>query len=237
MAAIGALTAGVAHEVRNPLFGISSTLDAFEARFGGDGQYQRYLHVLRGEVDRLVSLMGALLDYGKPPVQETAPVKIDEVIGGALRATEPLAKSRGVNLDEQCLAPGMTIRADAQRLCQVFQNLLENAIHHSSVDDSVIIRYEACDLDDRLWAQCRIIDSGPGFRAEDLPHVFEPFFTRRKGGTGLGLSIVQRIVDEHGGIITAANGPGGGAVMTIKLPVVDDGTSMHNAEGTPFGDP
>jgi signal transduction histidine kinase len=72
--------------------------------------------------------------------------------------------------------------------------------------------------DGQRWIECVVADSGPGFRAEDLPHVFDPFFTRRHGGTGLGLSIVHQIAQEHGGEIVAANRPQGGAAMTVRLP-------------------
>jgi signal transduction histidine kinase len=73
--------------------------------------------------------------------------------------------------------------------------------------------------DGRRWIESTVRDTGPGFTAEDLPHVFRPFVTRRPGGTGLGLAIAQRIVDMHGGEIGAGNGPDGGALVTIRFPV------------------
>jgi signal transduction histidine kinase len=76
----------------------------------------------------------------------------------------------------------------------------------------------------QIWIVCTVRDSGPGFQEADLKHIFEPFFTRRRGGTGLGLSIVQKIVEEHEGTISAENAPEGGAVMVVKFPAaVADG--------------
>ena len=229
MSAIGALTAGVAHEVRNPLFGISSTLDAFSARFGADPQHQRYIDVLRGEVDRLSSLMRALLDYGKPAASEPQRVSLKEVVSQALRASAALAKSKQVTLVGKNFDTEIIVRANPERLRQVFQNLLENAIQHSAPGQKVSARIEMVEQDSRLWASCTVADQGPGFPADDLPHVFEPFFTKRRDGTGLGLSIVQKIVEEHAGSVIAANRPEGGAAMSVRLPLVELAAQMQLA--------
>jgi signal transduction histidine kinase len=102
---------------------------------------------------------------------------------------------------------------DRPRLLQVFENLLRNAIQHSATGS--IVEVQAVREGDRV--AIRVEDRGPGFRDEDLPRVFEPFFTRRRGGTGLGLSLVQRIVDDHHGQIEARNREGGGASVRVAL--------------------
>ncbi len=218
MSAMGSLVAGVAHEVRNPLFGISATLDAFEARFGGREEYRQYVAVLRGELERLSHLMGDLLEYGKPPSLELSDGAIGDVIAEAMRGCAPLAEKAGVSVTS-ALAPGLpSAPMDRRRLTQVFQNLLDNALRHAPPRSTVIVEAEATHVEGEDWIDCRVQDEGPGFRPEDLPRIFDPFFTRRRGGTGLGLSIVQRIVEEHGGRIFAGNRPEGGAVVTVRLP-------------------
>ena len=221
MSAMGVLVAGVAHEVRNPLFGISATLAAFTSRFKRRTEYRRYVEVLQGEVDRLSALMQDLLDYGKPLRLLLEPGHADDVMRAALAACAPLAEKAEVQVEvavRTTEGDGLPALAmDRKRMVQVFQNLLENAIHHSPRGGRVTFRAEPAAGGILFLVE----DAGPGFQPEDLPHVFEPFFTRRHSGTGLGLSIVQRIVEQHRGEIAAANRPEGGAVVTVTLSRTD----------------
>lgn len=230
MSAMGALVAGVAHEVRNPLFGISATLDAFESRFGGKKDFRRYFDVLQGEVRRLSELMHQLLDYGKPARLDLAEMPADEILVQACAACGPLAERAGVTVVPEVGGGLPLVQVDRGRISQVFLNLLENAIQHSPRGGSVVLRAETVQGDaDRQGVRFVVEDSGPGFLPGDLHHVFEPFFTRRRGGTGLGLSIVQRIVEQHGGEVAASNRPGGGASIQVLLPLRPKRTGMSAA--------
>jgi PAS domain S-box-containing protein len=230
MSAMGALVAGVAHEVRNPLFGISATLDAFEARFKRRIEYRRYVDVLKERVGRLNELMQQLLDYGKPPRLDLAPAAPRKAMGAAAIACAPLAARSGVEIVLDVAEDLPAPRLDRNRIVQVFQNLLENAIQHSPAGGHVTSR--AALAADGAAVQFTVEDGGPGFRSEDLSQAFEPFFSRRRGGTGLGLSIVQRITEQHGGHVVAANRPGGGGMVTVWLPLPPAG-SGPDATGRP----
>ncbi|HKX32583.1 MAG TPA: PAS domain S-box protein [Blastocatellia bacterium] len=219
MSLLGSLVSGVAHEVRNPLFGISSTLDAFEARFGAREEFHRYLEILREQVSRLNGLMKDLFDYGRPISPELFPDSIGDTITQAVQACTPLAKDAKVKIVKQVPARLSLIPMDQKRLPQVFLNLLDNAIRHSPPGSSVSLEVEEVCQEEKHWIVCTVKDSGPGFQEADLPRIFEPFFTRRRGGTGLGLSIVHRIIDAHGGKISVNNRPEGGASIVIKFPV------------------
>lgn len=230
MSAMGALVAGVAHEVRNPLFGIQSVVDAMEARFADQSELQRYFPVLREEVARLTRLMRELMEYGKPANPALLPGPVEDVIAEALRHTQVLAATAGVRLVDCSFDPLPRVRLDRHRLLRVFHNLLENAIQHSEPGSEVLVRTQVQGANGTEWIECSVADSGPGFAVDDLPRVFEPFFTRRRGGTGLGLSIVYRIAQEHGGEILAANRPEGGAILTVRLPAWSGDRSWEAAD-------
>lgn len=218
MSAIGSLVAGVAHEVRNPLFGMTATLDALESRLGPVPEAEPFLQMLRRELDRLNTLMRDLLDYGKPPAAELVRQPLAPVIEGAVRACTPRAEERYVRIDNAVGDEAGELLMDAARIGQVFQNLVENAVQHTPSGGSVRVEASEGEIGGAPSIEVRFLDAGHGFRPDDLPRIFDPFFTRRRGGTGLGLSIVQRITEQHGGSVEAGNCPGGGAIVTVRLP-------------------
>lgn len=218
MSLLGSLVAGVAHEVRNPLFGISSILDAFETRFKDRTEYLRYTNVLRDEIGRLTVLMEELLEYGKPFRGELFLVSMDEMIGRSIRACMPAADVAQVTLVSDIEDELPKIRIDRRRLSKVFVNLIENAIQHSPGSSTVTVEARRLIDGGQDWVQCAIKDSGPGILEQDIPKIFEPFFSKRRGGTGLGLAIAHRIMQEHGGKLIAGNNPAGGACMIARFP-------------------
>jgi PAS domain S-box-containing protein len=216
MSAMGALVAGVAHEVRNPLFGISANLDAFEARAGAE--FKPFITLLQREVKRLAALMQGLLDYGKPAESAPEPGTLEAVVREATESCAALAATREVRVASQGLEAVPPVPMIRKRLVQVVQNLLQNAIQHSKAGSEVGVTARVEDDARGPWAVLEVRDSGPGFAAQDISRIFEPFFSRRRGGTGLGLAIVQRIVVEHGGTVTVGNRAEGGALVTVRLP-------------------
>ena len=225
MSLLGSLVAGVAHEVRNPLFGISSILDAFETRFSDRTEYQRYTSVLRDEIGRLTVLMEELLEYGKPFRGEFYLVSLEEMITRSIRACLPAAEVARVNLVPDVTPSLPKIRIDRRRLSKVFVNLIENAIQHSPAGSAVTVAGKQFHDGTQSWIQCVVKDSGSGITDEDMPRIFEPFFSKRRGGTGLGLAIAQRIMQEHGGKLVATNNPDGGACMIASFPLPSEGDS------------
>ena len=223
MSLLGSLVAGVAHEVRNPLFGISSILDAFETRFSDRTDYLRYTNVLRDEIGRLTVLMEELLEYGKPFQGELHLASLDDVIGKSLRACMPAAQVAAVTLVNRFPDSLAKVMIDRRRLSKVFVNLIENAIQHSPSGCCVTVEGVETFEAGRSWLDCTVRDMGAGILSHDLPKIFEPFFSKRRGGTGLGLAIAHRIMEEHDGKLIAGNNPDGGACMTARFPIPNGG--------------
>jgi len=218
MSTMGALVAGVAHEVRNPLFCISATLDALEAKFDKIEGQEQYLNVLKREIKRLNDLMSELLEYGKPAKLELVEESLHAVIDRAILNCSMLAEQSQVQVVNAADLRNVVMRMDQLRMTEVFQNIIDNAIRHSPAGAVVNIRAQQWQTNGQPWVSCFVEDNGPGIRDVDLPKIFQPFFTKRRGGTGLGLPIVQRIVEAHGGKVVAFNQPQGGAVLRVSLP-------------------
>ena len=228
MEAMGSLVAGVAHEVRNPLFSITATIDAIESTMEARPEFVEHAVLLRLQVGRLTQLTRDLLDYGRPSALQRTPTDLAGVVRRAARACATLSKERKVVVAER-IAPDLPrLALDGARMEQALENLITNAIQHAPLGSVVSVTAERAALDAEPCVRCAVEDDGPGLPAENLARVFEPFFTRRKGGTGLGLSIVRRMVEGHGGRVTAENRETCGARFTVWLPV-------GNPEGSESG--
>lgn len=222
MSALGHLVGGLAHEVRNPLFAISGTLEATLSTLDHAPQHRQLrqlIDTLHEPVSRLSELMSELLEYGKPLNRHLADGSLNEILYRAVADCGALAAAGGVCLNLDFGAGDLRVGMIRRRLLMALTNLIQNAVQHTPRGGRVDVETMEWHEEGHGWARCRFLDSGKGFAEDDLPRLFEPFFTRRRGGTGLGLSIVQRVIDEHQGRIAAANRPEGGAVMTLDLPL------------------
>jgi PAS domain S-box-containing protein len=218
MSAMGALVAGVAHEVRNPLFGMSALIDAYADEMTTP-DLAHLAGALREQIGRLSRLMRELLELGRPVPVIREPGLLADVVRDAVSGRARAAAEAGVTLTNSVNGDLPPIGMDTSRLAQVFENLIDNAVQHAPAVRNVHIAAKETVHAERTWIECTVEDDGRGFRDLDLEHVFEPFFTRREGGIGLGMPIVRRIVEEHGGRVVAGNRPEGGAVVTVRLPL------------------
>lgn len=220
-AALGTMVARVAHDIRNPLFGILATLDALEAKLG-KGEFADYFAVLRSEGERLNRFLNELLAYGRPgEKQARGPVEVQWLVEQALRRCEPLARERGVAMHKMDAQQPTMVRAEAERLVQALQNIVQNAVQHSPAGSEVVVIPSLRKGGEaRPRAVIEVWDSGPGFSPQDLSRIGEPFYSRRPGGTGMGLAIAARIVSDHGGTISAGNRSRGGAWVRVELPAM-----------------
>ncbi len=220
LAAIGQVAAGVAHEIRNPLFGISSVAQILKTEVKFDPVHQELLAAMQAEIKRLNGLVEDLLDYGRPfKLQRTAQglEQIwDEILG---LAKEELAEAKVQVIRD--MGDGLpAVLADGNKLRQVFLNLLVNAAHaigDGSPDRNEIRLVLACE---GRSVVVEVADTGAGIEADRLPHVFDPFFTTKPAGqgTGLGLSIAREIVIDLGGRMSVRSEIGKGSVFRVELP-------------------
>ncbi len=217
MVALGQLSAGIAHEIRNPLFALRNDLDFLERHAGGDAHQEEVHRSMEEGLGRIGELVNAVLDYSRPHRPEFGRHTVEEVLGRCTAMTAKQMAKQHVRLEVQ-LEPDMpAIEMDAHGMEQVLVNLLTNAMNARRGAEGRV-RVTGRTLPDALEVQ--VTDDGEGIAEEDLPRIFDPFFTRTNGGTGLGLPIARRIMDQHHGTIDVRSERGAGTVITLRLPRV-----------------
>lgn len=223
METIGKLASGVAHEVRNPLNSIQAIMAVLNQELGDHKEFQSCSTHINFQVERLSRLMKDLLELGKQNTQEfqlidNLPSLCQSTVG--LWNHSHKKPTHKVTITSMKGADDAAIYGEMGKLQQVFINLLDNAAQHSK--DGSEIRIELLSPSKKN-IRIRVVDQGSGIKPENLPHVFEPFFTKRHAGTGLGLSIVKNVIDAHAGTIKIRNNePPPGCHIEIMLPLADN---------------
>ena len=215
--AVSRLAAGIAHEIKNPLTALKTFLEVLPERAADPQFLAQFQRVAGQEVSRLQSLAHGLLDFAKPRPAQREPVDLRAVLDQVAALTKPDLLEKGVTLDLHCQHNGATFLGDPGQLSQAFLNLILNARDAMPKGGTLTVTTRA------VGGALEVVltDTGQGIADADLPHLFEPFFTRKPTGTGLGLSIVQQILQDHGGTIAVASTPGRGTTFTVRLPIAE----------------
>lgn len=224
LASIGEITAGVAHEINNPIAVIQGNLDVIEAELGTRrGDLETEFTLIQQQIHKVHVLISKLLQFARPEefadtVEGVAP---DAVIADSLPLVQHMLSRGNIEVSTELQASG-TVRMNRTELSQVLVNLMVNAIHAMPDGGTLTLRSRDC-LRAAAMVEIEVEDTGRGMDAETQARVFDPFFTTKQGeGTGLGLSISRKLIDWAGGTITGQSTPGQGTCFTIRLPVVDD---------------
>jgi signal transduction histidine kinase len=223
LAAAGQLAAGVAHEIRNPLTAIRSTIQYAVQDFAESSPKRALLQELLSEVDRIDRTVNGLLSLTRLGEMVLEPVDVQEVLAQSLVLIGAQAQQQGIELVAPHTNQRFQIMADVGQLKQVFLNLLLNALQAmpdgGRIETTVEEWHEGLTPVAGRWVQIKIRDRGPGVPPDQLDKVFDPFFTTKRDGTGLGLSVCHGIVQRHEGEIDLRSEPGKGAEVTLRFPL------------------
>lgn len=198
LAAMQSLTAGLAHEIRNPLNAATLQLELLDRRLRRSNAEPRVLdsaQLVHDEIGRLTGVLNAFLDFAQPPPLVAADHDLVAVVSDALEAERLVADAGNVALDLRTAERPVVVRVDAAKIHQVIRHLVRNAVAAASGGGCVEVEVSR----DGDGVRVVVRDDGPGIAAEVLPRIWEPFFSTRDGGTGMGMSIVHSLVEQHGG--------------------------------------
>jgi len=220
LAAVGTMTAGLSHEIRNPLNAAALQLSVLERRVQKLPQGERApllepLHLVRDEIRRLDHILEDFLQFARPREFRAHQLKVIPVLDRVLDLLEGAAQQRGVQV-LRSFKPVPSVAGDEERLRQVVMNLALNALE--AVHEGGWLRVSCQPAEDPEQVEILVDDCGPGIPAEIRERIFEPFFTTKAKGSGLGLPIVHAIVTQHGGTITVEEAPEGGARFALRIP-------------------
>jgi signal transduction histidine kinase len=232
LASLGTLSAGMAHEIKNPLVSIKAFAQLLPERYDESDFRETFSGLIVHEIDRIDSLVNQLLRFARPAKPLLRPMHVHEILEKTLRLVQHRLYQKEIKVTQKWNAPVDTIRADGDQMEQVFLNFFLNAMEAMKRGGELTVSTETCsgeslvthllpeDGERNEALHISIRDTGEGIKKEDIARVFDPFFTTKDFGTGLGLSVVHGIIEEHGGQIEVESELAKGTSFHIFLPLV-----------------
>lgn len=210
--ALAQLAAGMAHEIKNPLCAIKTFSEYLPRKFNDSDFREKFSRIVTQEVDKINSLVTQLLEFAKPSALNISPADIHRLLDDTLNLLSGEMIKNNIKLLRTYAPEETIVNIDANKIRQVFFNIIKNAIEAMSGGGTLTIT---------TYRQERFIveigDTGCGIKARDISRIFEPFYSSKEKGTGLGLAVTQGIIAEHRGSISVKSNPGCGATFTISL--------------------
>jgi signal transduction histidine kinase len=223
LASLGTLTAGLAHEIRNPLVAIKTLTQLLPDRLDDEEFRDQFLKIASGEVDRISSLVKELLDFARPSDPKLESENINTILDGMILLVSTEAKKKQITVFKSYASDLPPIQIDSEQVKQVFLNILLNAISATSENGQIIVKTRSFTKPGgEPYIQIEFTDTGCGIPQEHLEDIFNPFFTTKTTGSGLGLSISNQIVQDHRGYIDVESQLDKGSSFFINLPVNQD---------------
>ncbi len=230
--ALTLLAAGVAHEIGNPLNSLNIHLQLMERKVheldsAARAELQESIDISRSELNRLDSIVTQFLRAIRPTRPQVHPENVNSIVEEAVRFFTPEIKDREIVVEQELRSDLPMLELDRDQMKQAFYNVIKNSFEAMKNRGVLRIRTDM----DESHIIISFTDTGGGISAENLSHVFEPYFTTKPSGTGLGLLIVRRIVREHGGELSIESTEGKGLALIIRLPYIDRRVRMLEAGG------
>lgn len=214
LVALGQLSAGIAHEIRNPLGSIKGAVEILTSEIGAGHPKAEFVTIVRQEIARINRLIEDFLHFARPSKPEIRSVRMSDLVSSAVRLVEGHASRQGITMT--CIGEDHALAVDENQMRQVLLNLLLNAIDAMPEGGRLGISFQR--QAETETSTLQISDTGPSGESVNLERIFDPFFTTKPQGTGLGLSISDRLVRNHGGRLSARHNAEKGLTLQIELP-------------------
>ncbi len=219
LASVGEMATGIAHEIKNPLAGISGAVSVLADDLAEDDPRREIIRQVLEQIARLNKTATDLLFFGRPGKPEFTYVDLNELVRKTLFFVSQHPEARNVHRTEELAEDLPPVWIDEKQIQQVLFNVILNAIQAMPGGGTLLVATDAVRHENRPFGRVKIADTGRGIPAEELDKIFVPFFTTKTQGTGLGLPICRQLVEQHGGSIRVESQPGEGSVFFIEFPV------------------